>query len=155
MTEVPLQFVPYDERFLEPSWKWLNDPEIKKLTLTPDFTKEGQLKWFALLPEKTDYLIWGIFWDNAPVGAVGLKNITSSEGEYWGYIGEKSYWGRGIGRIMVDFIIRAAREKELERLYLKVADYNERAIALYRKLGFEEEKRDEEGVIIMEKMISL
>ena len=38
-----LSLVEYTEEFLELSWLWLSDPEIKELTMTPDFTKKEQL----------------------------------------------------------------------------------------------------------------
>lgn len=32
----------YNEDFLEKSWEWLNDEELKYLTMTPDFTRKDQ-----------------------------------------------------------------------------------------------------------------
>src|ERR1044071_4858744 len=58
-----LQFVNYDARFLELSWEWLTNPEVKQLAMTPDFTREGQAQWFATLPNRTDYAIWGLTCD--------------------------------------------------------------------------------------------
>ena len=54
-----LKFVAYDRRFLLASRTWLRDPEIAALTMTPAFTDEGQERWFAELPSKTDYLVAG------------------------------------------------------------------------------------------------
>ena len=53
-----VRLVDFSKVFFDNSWNWLNDPEIKKMTATPDFTKEDQLKWFNSLPSKQDYLIW-------------------------------------------------------------------------------------------------
>ena len=39
-------FVEYTEEFLDLSWEWLNDPEIKLLTMTPDFSREDQRAFF-------------------------------------------------------------------------------------------------------------
>lgn len=88
------EFVPYDEKFLDYSWDWLNDSEIKQMTLTPDMTREGQRRWFAGLSSRDDYHVWGITYDSLPIDAVGLKHIDydSHEGEYFGYIGNKTYW---------------------------------------------------------------
>lgn len=44
-----LEFREYDRATLECSYSWLNDPEIKFLTMTPDFTKESQENWFVSL----------------------------------------------------------------------------------------------------------
>jgi RimJ/RimL family protein N-acetyltransferase len=133
-----LRAVRYDEGFLEHSWDWLSDPEVRELTGTPAFTKDAQAEWFRGLAEKSDYLIWGLSYAHRPIGAFGLKGVTSTEAEYWGYIGEKEFWGRGIGSWMIEFSVDEGRQLGLERLYLRVLSFNERAIRLYRKHGFDE-----------------
>lgn len=92
-----VDFVKYDAEFLSLSWEWLNDKEIKQLTLTPDMTREGQRKWFDGLSSRDDYFVWGLVYDGLPVGVVGLKHIdmNAREGEYFGYIGKKDLWGGG------------------------------------------------------------
>lgn len=133
------EFVSYDESFLNLSWEWLNDSEIKQLTLTPDITREGQRKWFAGLNLRDDYHVWGIVYDSLPIGAAGLKriNYASRDGEYFGYIGRKSFWGKGIGSIMINFIRNYALSRGLEVLILHVWPLNLRAVNLYIKNGFE------------------
>lgn len=135
-----IEFVNYDDTFFNKSKYWLADPEIKRLTMTPDLADDEQrLSWFQSLKQRADYLIWGITADKNPIGAVGIKNIDKNAGigEYWGYIGEKEYIGRGIGRKMVDAMIDNARNIGLNALILKVANYNQRAFSLYIKMGFE------------------
>lgn len=131
-----LSFSCFDERFLERSWHWLQDGEIKRLTMTPEFTREQQRQWFERLPEMKDYLIWGLLCDSAPIGAVGLKHITGNEAEYWGYIGERDYWGTGLGAEMMKFIFGKAKALALQQLYLNVHKDNARAVGLYTKAGF-------------------
>lgn len=132
-----IQFPEFDRVFLTWSYKWLSDSTIKYLTQTPDITKENQEKWFASLPDKNDYYIRGIAVDNKPIGACGLKHITSEAGEYWGYIGEKDYWGKGIGGRMLAFIEEYAKSLGLKQIYLHVLHDNERAMRLYVKNGYE------------------
>lgn len=138
MIEQPfdLRAVSYDRRFLEKSWMWLQDPEVQRLTMTPPLTRETQESWFASLPGRIDYMIWGIESNDEPIGAVGIKNIAGDSGEYWGYIGEKRYWERGIGRWMISLAVQYAREAGLRQLTLRVSRENERAIRLYRRCGF-------------------
>ncbi|HEY5587590.1 MAG TPA: GNAT family N-acetyltransferase [Candidatus Paceibacterota bacterium] len=134
-----IKFVDYDLTYCDLSWNWLNDDEIKKLTMTPEFTKENQNEWFYSIKHKDDYLIWGIEFDNKPIGALGIKNIDyiNKSGEYFGYIGEKEYWGKCIGKIMMKYVIKKASEKEISKIYLKVEKFNERATKLYIKSGFQ------------------
>jgi RimJ/RimL family protein N-acetyltransferase len=131
-----LRAVSYDRRFLEKSWMWLQDPELQRLTMTPPLSRETQERWFASLPGRIDYKIWGIETKEEPIGAVGIKNIAGASGEYWGYIGEKSYWERGIGRWMIALAVQYARQAGLRQLTLRVSRANERAIRLYSRCGF-------------------
>ena len=131
-----IQFEIYDEVFLAKSWTWLNNKRIRELTMTPEFSMEDQKKWDNSIKIKNDYMIWGIKCDNVPIGVCGLKNIKKKEGEYWGYIGEQSYWGNGIGSQMMRMIIDKSKELHLIRVYLKVLDTNLRAIKLYEKFNF-------------------
>ena len=131
-----LRAVSFDERFLEISWTWLNDEEIRRLTMTPVFTKEQQRVWFAGLRERTDYVIWGVEMDGKPIGAFGLKNLNDTTGEYWGYIGDKDHWGQGIGRWMVNDAIKRAGALGLKHLWLRVLSNNLRAIHLYLGCGY-------------------
>ena len=134
-----LNFVAYTRDFLTKSWEWLNDTEIKALTLTPDFTKEQQELFYISLPSRKDYHIWGIKLAGQPIGACGLKHITDTDAEYWGYIGERSYWGMGLGSQMLEYCEKMARTIRLKELYLYVGVSNIRARRLYKKCGFVED----------------
>jgi RimJ/RimL family protein N-acetyltransferase len=131
-----IEAMPYDERFLECSWQWLQDPQIAHLTMTPPFAREQQRAWFARLPGRTDYLVWGIALDRRPIGVFGIKNIEQTRGEYWGYLGEKDCWGRGFGRWMIAESVERARQRGLRELVLRVAKWNPRAQTLYQRCGF-------------------
>ncbi len=139
-----LSFGRFDELFLEKSWQWLHDPEIKQLSMSPDFDREEQLRWFARLPDRTDYLIWGLACDGIPIGALGLKHITRDKAEYWGYIGDRGYWDAGLGGEMMRFIFKRAKKMGLNELYLKVHRDNARAIRLYTRVGFKTVSEDQE-----------
>ena len=126
----------YTEEFLDCSFHWLNDPEIRFLTDTPIVTREGQKRWFEGLTGRSDYKVWGVLADNRPVGVCGIKQIQDREGVYFGYIGEKDCWGRGIGRRMMELMEEQARKAGLERLKLTVIHENVRARRLYEKMGY-------------------
>lgn len=138
-----IKFVPYDKTFLELSKKWLNDPELKTLTMTPDFDDESQLKWYNSLKNRKDYYINGILYKDQPIGAMGIKNINSSCGEYWGYIAEKQLWGKKLGKYLINHAVKQAKLLKLDYLYLKVDLNNHRAIKLYEKCGFKLQFKDE------------
>lgn len=144
-----IELVEMDKSFLELTWNWLNDIEIKRLTNAPSFSKIQQENWFNSLKERHDYKIWGIDADQVHIGVCGLKNITDIDCEYWGYIGEKEFWGRGIGSIILSKLISYSKNQNLFSMWLNVNSFNQRAINLYTKFGFIHESRDESNVIKM------
>ncbi len=147
-----LEIVKYTEEFLPLSWKWLNDSEIKKLTMTSDFSKEDQINFFNSLSSRKNYKIFGIEFDGIKIGACGLKNIEQNRSEYWGYIGEKEYWGKGLGKEILTKMINLAINEKISSVYLKVEKNNYRAIKLYEKFGFVN-KLEEDNYLIMDKNI--
>lgn len=134
---IGLSFVEFDSNFRAKSWEWLQDDELRRLTQSPKISLEQQINWFNNLKKRKDYLIRGISYHGNPIGAVGIKNIVKGErGEYWGYIGEKAYWSKGLGKFLVNEAILWAKEMKLKELYLKVDKENVRAFKLYQKFGF-------------------
>ena len=49
----------------------------------------------------------------------------------------RAYWGRGIGALLLDTVLEAARGIGYEQAELEVAAGNRRAITLYDKMGFQ------------------
>ena len=145
-----IALVPFSRDYLDHSWRWLNDPETKRLTMTPDFSREDQERFFAALPRE-DYRIWGVeLAGGVPIGAAGLKSFRGDIAEYWGYIGEPHQRGRGLGKAMLELVEAEALSLGLVALDLRVAHFNNGAIALYRRVGFSETGRDG-GVLTMRK----
>lgn len=76
------------------------------------------------------------------IGAVYLTNIDwiSRAAEFAIWIGEKSEQGRGAGRYATTSVLNHAfNDLGLNRVYLTALTENERARALYKKVGFKEE----------------
>jgi len=73
---------------------------------------------------------------------VGWCDIVRNPHEGFRHVGRlgmgllPGYRGRGLGRQLVAQAVRAARKAGIERIELEVFASNERAIALYRALGF-------------------
>ena len=143
----------YDRLFLKLSYIWLTDPEIRALTDTPEITEEEQECWFNSLEQRSDYKVWGVRCNDMPIGVCGIKNIEKNKGEYFGYIGEKSYWG-GTGRKMMEVLEKTAIDLGLKILTLKVLKWNTRAICLYRAMKYNQISADNR-FIYMSKNINL
>lgn len=147
-----IEIVKFDTTFLEYSWKWLNDPEIREMTNTPYFNKKEQENWYHRIHVTDSYLIWGIQIDKIPIGACGLKNISKIDCEYWGYIGEKEYWGNGVGSFILQKLIEKAFEMKIQSIWLKVLKSNKRAIRLYEKMEFSLEKESESFIYMRKRL---
>lgn len=137
-----IRLVPFDRGYLEKSWTWLNDPEVKALTLTPNFTRQDQERFFASLPTRSEYRVWGLESLNAErIGAVGLKHIDQDHAELWCYIGERSFWGQGVIGEILKLAEVEARKLGIASLYIVAAVSNERSLAAFHKRGFEYDDR--------------
>lgn len=129
------------------SVKWRNDPEVFKYTgNTYDhvITIESELNWIKkVMTNPTDYRC-AIIADGKYVGNIYLHDITKDNAIYAIFIGDKSYWGKGVAKRASELIIEYGfKVLGLNSITLKVRKENERAIFLYNHLGFE--KDDENG----------
>lgn len=134
---------------LEQSWKWLSDPQIKEQTATPDIDRESSEKWFESLKTRKDYFVKSIWYNNRPLGVLGLKNLTEKDGEAIGYIGEKEYWGKTVGVQGMEYLVDYAKSINLESIYSVILKTNLNSYKLHRRLGFVKVKEKDENNIIM------
>ncbi|HQX10905.1 MAG TPA: GNAT family N-acetyltransferase [Thermoflexales bacterium] len=80
----------------------------------------------------------------AVIGRIGLHRYRTSHraADLHVGIGDRAHWSKGYGREAVTLLLNHAfGEMDLHRVGLIVFAANERAVALYRKLGFVEEGR--------------
>jgi diamine N-acetyltransferase len=83
-----------------------------------------------------------------PIGIAGLKDIDHLRriAEFVMFIGDKTAWGKGYGtettRLVLDYGFTALG---LHNILLQVFDFNERALAVYRRVGFRELGRRREA----------
>lgn len=142
-----VDFIEFNEKMLRKTYEWLQDEELCHLIDTTPVSLEKQKAWFESLKNRKDYYIKGIVCDSIPIGAVGIKHISSNTGEYWGYIGNKEFWGKGIGKEMVSRMLLDAKEiYKLSTLKLRVREDNMRAFRLYQSMGFVELKKSKDFI---------
>lgn len=146
---IEVEFREYDRKTFEKTFEWLNDPELKELTVTPDLDRESQEKWFQGLKDRKDYYIRSVWRDEEPIAVFGIKHITDSDGEVWGYIGEKKYWGKAIGVDMFHHVFDYARSLNLQSLYTKSLKSNYYSYKISKRFGFEIEKELDNDMIMM------
>lgn len=115
-------------------------PELDQLTVADE---EGSL---GEIVNRSDCLVLLAVLGDLPVGIVTINpvNDNANAGEL-GVAVLKQYWSEGIGTMLVSEAIYWFQEfSSLDHLVLDVFADNERAIALYRKLGFVQTNQIEE-----------
>lgn len=78
----------------------------------------------------------------ALIGSIGMNRVSPhikmQHRAQFGISIEREYWNAGLGTILIEEALAAARNMGCEQMELGVYSDNERARALYQKLGFEE-----------------
>lgn len=132
---------PLVESDAETSWKWRNDPEIWKYTESrPDRTisLEMEKQWIQEAITESNSRRFAIMADDVYVGNIQLTNIEEGKNaQYHIFIGDKTYWQKGIASLATAQLIRYARNiLNLEALFLYVAPDHSAGMSLYTKYGF-------------------
>jgi RimJ/RimL family protein N-acetyltransferase len=129
--------------------RWISDPEVIAYSLTAfqNLTSVKQVaEWLAhtLLDQRS--LTLGIYLAETKelIGYAGIVNISqiNQSGEYFILLGEKRYWGQGIGTSVTRQVVtRAFQELGLNRVMLTVSVPNQGGVKAYLKAGFQLEGR--------------
>jgi RimJ/RimL family protein N-acetyltransferase len=136
-----------DEADLATLVGWQQDAEFLRLfDARPAYpqTEQALKAWLQERQRATDAFFFAIRRCESDdlLGYVELDSILWAHGSAWLSIatGERGTWGRGFGTEAVRLVLGFAfGELNLHRVQLTVFAYNQRAIALYRKLGFQHE----------------
>lgn len=112
-----------------------------------DAKQEGEF-----LKEKTESeneieliaLVDGVVAGTAGIEAVGGKYKLKHRAEF-GIGIDKTFWGLGIGRRLLDACIECAKAAGYTQLELNVVAENERAVRMYERAGFVEYGRNPRG----------
>jgi len=147
-----IRFESIDHQFLKVSRDWLGDADFRDLIMAEPTNQAAQEVWFASLPNRRDYRIWGVKLSEEWVGACGIKNIDQrlKVAEYWGYIYPTELRGRGLGWEMFRFLASQAVDMKIKKLWLRVSIKNKIALTSYERWGFSVVDNDEVNVVRME-----
>ncbi len=120
--------------------KWWNDKILIKLT-SGIHEKSEDVLWgyyFAMLNAKNDRH-YVILCGSKTIGNISLIRKNKNIFEIQIIIGEKKYWGTGIGQTAIKRLLKIAFEKlDYKKASIEVRPENLRAIKLYKKCGFTE-----------------
>ncbi len=121
---------------------WMNDTHVfQYLESGGDYTLD-KLKSYLLEVEEENLFFWAIKEKNTwkHIGNIKIDPINYKHGwgEYGILLGDKTYWGKGVGfevsKCVINFCFNS--ELRLRKINLGVRFENKSAIELYRKLGF-------------------
>ncbi len=130
-------------------YSWLRDPEVIEYSLSTFQTLKTTQQidhWFAATLAQENCLNLGIYAteNNALIGYAGLASISSTNhsAEYFIFIGEKAFWGKGIGTAVTKQIVSIGfTSHHLNRIMLTVSEPNTGGLRAYTKAGFVVEGR--------------
>ncbi len=126
---------------------WLNDAEVTRhLRVHRPLTRMAEEAYLRKLSESESDVVLGIMVRETEqfIGVAGLHQLDprNRHAQFGIFVGEKSAWGKGYGteatRLMV---CHAFDTLNLNRVWLHVYEYNERAVRVYQKVGFQIEGR--------------
>ncbi len=126
---------------------WLNDPEVTRyLLLHRPLTLLAEEAFLRKMSESEHDIVLGIVAREPEqfIGATGLHQLDARNRhvQFGIVLGEKSAWGKGYGTEATRLMVRYAFETlNLNRVWLHVYEYNERAVRAYQKAGFRIEGR--------------
>ena len=147
--------------------KWLNDPEILRgLSLYMPLSLTEEQEWFENMLKREPYerpmaieiqpgpnrdewifvgnaILFGFDWQSR-VAEIGI------------HTGVKEYWDKGFGTRIIKLLCKHGFETlNLNRLWLRVFETNQRAIRAYEKAGFTIEGRYRQGQFLEGKYVDV
>lgn len=149
----------YTIEHLDKTYIWMQDTSLKdSFLLRKDISKQNHKRWYENIVNDSSQIIKAIICDNTHCGNCGLKNIdhVNKKAELWIYIGETNMQGKGIAQNAVLSLLKFSVDNLLlHKIYLHVADFNGKAIHIYRKCGFKEEGFLTDEIFYKKKFVSL
>jgi diamine N-acetyltransferase len=126
---------------------WRNNPEITSSlggnTFFVSMIRETEWIKNTLLNDSKEIRLAICLLENKEhIGNVNLTSINwiNRSAEFSIMIGNKNQWGKGLGKEATILILKYGFEElNLNRIYLTVRNDNEKAIRLYREIGFTQE----------------
>ena len=130
---------------------WLNDPEVNAYLETRSITLPELRDYITEKFESETAIFFGIFWKETGkhIGNVKLEPIDSKKGTATMglLIGDKDYWGKGVGTDAVNLVTDFAFEDlGLREVHLGVIAVHASAIRVYEKCGYRIDSIEKDGI---------
>lgn len=125
--------------------KWRNDPAVNSnFVVRTKLTKEMHMNWMKSRVAVGEVVQFIIAWRDSgqKIGTVYFRDVDkkNNSAEFGIFIGEEDARDKGAGSEATALFVKYGFERlNLHRIFLRVFEYNERAVRCYRKAGFAEE----------------
>lgn len=142
-----------NEQDLELVWRWRNHDMVRKWMMNPHpFSLQSHQQWFQSLSNSDEHLFFVFEINQQAEGCVSLHKIPYSEAYEWGfYVRPDAPKGTG-SKLGNTALQHAFTELQIPKIFGQVISFNEKSLALHRKLGFQQEGclrqhfQDERGI---------
>src|SRR3989344_1577445 len=130
---------------------WLNDPTVNQYLETRSITLPKLREYIEEKDKSDDAIFFGIFWkeNNKHVGNVKLEPVNFAQGvaTMGILIGDKNYWGKGVGTEATNLITNyALATLRIAEVNLGVMATNVAAIRVYEKCGYVIDSIEEKSI---------
>lgn len=130
---------------------WLNDPKVNRYLETRKTTIDEVKKYIKEKNKNPNCLFLGIFLkeNNKHIGNIKLEPINFSlyNTTLGLLVGDKNYWGRGIGTEATKLLVNYAFQKlNLKEVNLVVISENIAALKVHEKVGFKVDKIERNSI---------
>lgn len=133
-----------EARDIETLRQWRNHPELFGLHFSPLPASDiEQRRWYENYANSGTHVFIVVNEEKRPIGYTILKDVDhkNAHAEIGIHLAPEAQ-GKGYGRdAFAGLISFCFEELNLQRVWLRVFDFNQRAIALYAKMGFAHEGR--------------
>ena len=138
-----LSFKPHSKKDIQLRLKWLNNKKANIFAVddpNSETTYEKEEKWFESFEKNENKKFFTIYFDDKPIGFMGLtiKKDSNNEAGLFIMIGEDDFRGKGYGKESLQYLINYAfKTLNLNKLTAEVNKKNIASIQLNKSLGFE------------------
>lgn len=121
--------------------RWYNDPDVSKTLVLPEKLElQKTYEWFKSVQRSDTRKDWVIeTLEGKAIGLIGIKEINKNNksGSLYIVIGEKDYWGKGIGYEAEMLAIHYCfKHLGLHRVTTGILENNPKSITIINKIGF-------------------
>ncbi|MBB6460381.1 GNAT family N-acetyltransferase [Flammeovirga kamogawensis] len=144
-----IQLKPLQKADVDYFYNWINDEEVTRYSLSifSKISSKSEInKWYTSVLNSSFEIVYGIYLENTSelIGYTGFSNISrqNNSAEYFLFIGNKKFWGQGIGTRVTEEILEIGFfGHKFNRIMLTVSEPNIGALKAYSKAGFIKEGR--------------